>query len=306
VRNIARLLVLALVASPAIAPAQNKNEIVNLERYVADLDDEVKQLKKSQDEKMQALTALVQQSMEASAKVAGSLSALQTSLTNSLNQALAEQQNKTAGQHADMNARLDTLTNTVGAVSTTMEEVSRRQRDMDSKLKDMLELVKTLNAPPPAPAPAVVPQNSASAAPAGWVAAKAYTDARGDYTAGHYDLAIQGFLDYVKYAPKDDENAPNAQYYIGMSYYMLKQYDSAAQAFGDVVDKYSPNPKSCESRYMKGVALQKAQNKSDALAAYHEFQTACPADLNREAAREHISELSGPARGNTKSKGKSK
>jgi TolA-binding protein len=176
---------------------------------------------------------------------------------------------------------------------------------MDSKLKDMLELVKTLNAPPPAPAP-VTPQGTASGAPAGWVPSVAYNTARSDYGGGRFDLAIQGFADYVKFAPKDDENAPNAQYYIGMSYYNLKQYDSAAQAFGDVLDKYQLNSKSCESRYMKARSLHEAKDKSGALSAYNEFLTACPADVNRPNAREYMSQLSGPARANTKGKGKAK
>jgi TolA-binding protein len=305
VRNTARLLVLAMLASPAFSPAaQKKDDIVSIQRDIADLADKLTRLQKSQDEKMQAITALVQQSMEASAKVSGSLSALQNTLTNNVSQSLAEQQKRAAEQHAEMGVKLDSVSRDMGAMSETVSQLSKRLADMDSKLSNLNELVKTLNTPPALPVPAA-PQNS-SGAPVGWVAGTAYNSARLDYTGGRYDLAIQGFLDYVKYAPKDDENAPNAQYFIGMSYFMLKQYDSAAQAFSDVVDKYQPNPKSCDSRYMKGMALQKTANKADALSAYHDFMNACPADPNRESAREHIAELSGPARANIKGKGKAK
>ena len=38
-----------------------------------------------------------------------------------------------------------------------------------------------------------------------------------DYTAGSYDLAIEGFTSYVRSFPKS-EFADNAQFYIGESY----------------------------------------------------------------------------------------
>jgi TolA-binding protein len=300
------LLVLAMIAGPAFSPAaQNKNDIVSMQRDIADLADKLSKLQKSQDDKMQAIQAMVQQSMEASAKVTGSLSALQTSLTNAVSQSLAEQQKKNSEQHADINAKLDTLMQNQGAVSETVSQFAARLKEMNGKLDNLNELVKTLNAPPSIPAPVHDLQGS-TGAPAGWSAFQAFSAAKSDYTAGRFEMAITGFLEYIKYAPHEDENAPNAQYYIAQSYYGLKQYDDAAQAFGDVVDKFAANPKTCESRYMRGVSLQDAKHKEDALGAYKEFQNACPADPNREAAHEHILQLSAPARANSKGKGKGK
>ena len=303
------ILILALIAGPAFSPAAQKKDpdIVNIQRDISDLVEQVKQLRKSQEDKMQAIQALVQQSMDASAKVTGSLSALQTSLTNSVSQALAEQQKKNNEQHADTNARLDTLTQTQGAIGETVSQLSTRLKEMNAKLDNLNELVKTLNAPPAIPAPPPTTTLNSPGAPAGWSPVQAYNNAKGDYTAGRFDIAITGFLEYIKYAPHDDENAPNAQYYVAQSYRGLKQYDDAAQAFADVVDKFAANPKTCESRYMKGLSLEDAKHREDALTAFHEFQTACPADVNRESAREHIAKLTGPPRGAAnKSKGKGK
>jgi len=308
VRNAARLLVLAMIAGPAFSPAaQKKDDLLSIQRDIASLIENVAKLQKTQDDKMQAIQVLVQQSMEASAKVTGSLSALQTSLTNSVNQALAEQQKKNNEQHTDTNARLDTLTQTQGAIGETVAQLSTRLKEMNAKLDNLNELVKTMNAPPAVPPPpAANSLNNAPGAPAGWSAVQAYNTPRADYTAGRYDIAITGFLEYIKYAPHDDENAPNAQYYIAQSYRGLKQYDDAAQAFADVVDKFATNPKSCESRYLKGVSLEDAKHREEALTAFHEFQTACPADVNRDSARAHIAQLTGPARANSKGKGKAK
>src|SRR6202044_3238337 len=61
VRNVTRLLVLALAVSPASLLAQKKDDLTSIQRDVAQLEDQVRQLQKSQDEKNAALTALVQQ-----------------------------------------------------------------------------------------------------------------------------------------------------------------------------------------------------------------------------------------------------
>lgn len=308
-RNIARLLALAMIASPAFSPAaQKKDDLVSIQRDIADLVDKLGRLQKSQDEKMQALTNLVQQSVEASSKTAGSFGAMQAELMKTLNASLAELQSKLGGQQAETGSKLDSLSTNVNALNETVSQLSQRMADTNSKLTEIRELVKSLNAPPPAaPPPPTVPQSSLPpGAPTGWSAATAYNDARGDYSGGRYDLAIKGFVDYIKYSPHDDENAPNAQYYIAMSYYQLKQYDSSAQAFSDVVDKYPPNPKTCESRYMKGRSFQMGKEKEEAVSAYKEYLAACQADPNRENAKEYMAGLTAPARSNTKGKGKNK
>src|ERR1700683_2521025 len=96
-RDTLRLLVLALVAGPAFSPAQKKDDILEIQRDVADLAEKVRMLQKSQDDKLEALRLLVQQAATASNQVTQDMAALQRNLTASLTTTLNDQQGKLSG-----------------------------------------------------------------------------------------------------------------------------------------------------------------------------------------------------------------
>ena len=79
-----------------------------------------------------------------------------------------------------------------------------------------------------APAPAPVAAGSPT---------RLYDMAWADYTAGSYDLAIEGFASYVRSFPKS-EFADNAQYYIGESYFQRGRWPEAVDAFDRVISTY--------------------------------------------------------------------
>ena len=47
-----------------------------------------------------------------------------------------------------------------------------------------------------------------------------------DMRRGQYDLALSGFSDYLKFCPQDNLS-DNCQYWIAVTYYEMKQYESA-------------------------------------------------------------------------------
>lgn len=69
-----------------------------------------------------------------------------------------------------------------------------------------------------------------------------YQTALTDYHKNNFDLAIQGFEQYIKSFPETNL-AGNAQYWIGECYYSLNKFDRALQAFDMVLDKYTGNTK---------------------------------------------------------------
>src|SRR5438876_8726879 len=85
-----RLLVIGLAFSPTVLLAQKREDILSIQRDIAALTEQVRQIQRTQDERMAALTALVQQAMDVSNKANASLSALQHSVTTQL----ADQQSK--------------------------------------------------------------------------------------------------------------------------------------------------------------------------------------------------------------------
>jgi TolA-binding protein len=71
---------------------------------------------------------------------------------------------------------------------------------------------------------------------------------------GKYDLALQGFNDYLKWFG-EEQYAPNAQFYIGTLHYQAKNYEQAAIDFDNVLEHYTRNPKTDEAMLYKGRAL---------------------------------------------------
>src|ERR1700689_3790354 len=155
-RNTLRLLVLALVAGPALTPAQKKDDLLQIQRDVAALDEDVKALQKSQksqDEKLDAMRQLVQQAVTASNQVAQDMAVLQRNLTASLTTALNDQQGKISLAVAPPGTQMDALSQSVNALTQTVGQMNSRMGQLDTKLKDLSDKVSILNQPAPLPPP---------------------------------------------------------------------------------------------------------------------------------------------------------
>jgi len=113
---------------------------------------------------------------------------------------------------------------------------AKRQRDMyvdlDSRLKRFEQPGATGGAPPSAPAAAGAPAAVAGVTPPGPGAApppaeaSAYDAAQGQRRIGNYQGAIAGFQNFIAQYPRS-QLAPRAQYWIGDSYYNLRDFKNA-------------------------------------------------------------------------------
>lgn len=145
---------------------------------------------------------------------------------------IEERMQNTQGGVEQSNYRLDQL----------VQRMTQHQRDID----DLKSRVAALSAPPagapatgeasmsevtvPAPAvPSVDPMQS-------------YHAAYRDYSRGSYDLAIEGFNEFLAAAPTSDL-ADNASYWIGESLFSQKKYREAIAQFDSVVNKYPKSDK---------------------------------------------------------------
>jgi TolA-binding protein len=164
---------------------------------------------------------------------------------------------------------------------------------MDNKLSDISSAVRTLSTPPPAPPPAAGTVGASAPPPApppGVSAESLYQNAFRDYSTGKDDLAMSEFTDYLKYFPQT-ENAPAAQYYVGLLYDRAKQYDDAVDAFDAVLERYPDNPKTPDAMYYKGVDLMKGSHRTDAAAEFKEFLARFPTHNLARNAQAHLREL---------------
>jgi TolA-binding protein len=289
--NASRLVLLSIALSPAILLGQKREDLVSIQRDVAQLEDQMKQLQKALDDKTAALTALLQQSIDASNKAAASLAAMQ----HNLDQKLAEQQTKMVAPLATLGTKTDEMSADLNAVGANVKELVRHMNDLDAKVADISSAVRSINTPTPGPPQAVVQpgataQQAPEGPPAGWSAELSYNTAYRDFQAKKDDQAFEEFAQYVKFAPQS-ENAPNAQYYIAQIYYRGEQWDDAVKAFDQVLEKYPANSKTLEAQYMKACALMKAKHNTAAAAEFKSFVAKYPESPRARDAHLHLKEL---------------
>ncbi len=91
----------------------------------------------------------------------------------------------------------------------------------------------------------------------------AYNLAYNDYLNGRYELAVSGFQRFLKDF-SSTSLAPNAQYWLGESYYGLKDHVRAMQAFEKVVADHPNSEKVPAALFKLGLAASETGNASKA------------------------------------------
>lgn len=280
---------LGLALSPTLAMAQKRDDILSIQRDVAQLQDQVKQLQTGQDQKIAALENLIKQALEESGKVSSAAAGLQRTLTDRLN----EQQTRVEAPIAALGTKLDQSGDDLRAARENLADLTRRMANLDNKLADISSAVRTLSTPAVAPPPpgasdsSAVAAPAASGAPSGVMPDSLWKKAMRDYNGARDKQALSEFADFTKYFP-NDTHAPEAQYYMGLIYDHGEQYDDAAQVFEAVAARYPDSPKAADALYMKGVEYQKAKSDKKAVAAYRAFLKQYPSHADAAKARARL------------------
>jgi TolA-binding protein len=255
-----------LAVSPGPALAVSK-EIQELQRDVAQLQDMVRQLQRSQDEKLSALQTLVQQSLQASNDANRSVAVIQ----NGLQQSLRDMQEKVVSPVVGVNTRLSGMADDLRTLTNAVADLTSQINRMQGQLKEVNDALKVMQTPvvqPPANptggAPTAGTQGNIPDTPA-VPANTLYENARRDLSGGKLDVAITEFNQYLKWYGNTDL-APNAQYYIAFIHDSQGDYDSAVREYDTVIEKYGTGPsnnKAADAMFGKGVALVKMGRRTD-------------------------------------------
>jgi TolA-binding protein len=278
-----RLLIFGLVFGPLLLMGQKKEDIVAIQRDLANLEDQVKQLQRAQDEKMAALQSMLQQSVDASGHVNTGLAAVQKELDSKL----SDQQTKLVAPLATLGAKIDQMADDFRSASVNIADLVRKMDKLNARVDDISSAVRTLMAPPQAPPPAAgggtspqIPGAPAMSSEAAW------QNAIRDLNTGKQELAMAEFMDIVKNYPGTD-TAANAQYNIGYMYFTAQQYEDAVKAF-DVLLTFNENSKTQDGLYFKGVALLKADHKTLAAETLKEFLRKYPQSDHADQAKKDL------------------
>ncbi|MBZ0095859.1 MAG: tol-pal system protein YbgF [Sulfuricella sp.] len=146
-----------------------------------------------------------------------------------------------------LKSELATLRGQIEVHAHDIETTQKRQRDLyvdlDSRLRK-LENVGVVAADTPGQADSAKPASS-DQTPVGAVVAdesKAYDAALGLFKSGNYQGAIDGFQGFVGAHP-NSQLAPSAYYWIGNSYFNLRDYKNAIANQQKLVSQYPDSAK---------------------------------------------------------------
>jgi TolA-binding protein len=275
-----------LAAAPVVFGASK--EIQELQRDVAQLQDQLRQLQQAQDKQLAALTALVQATLDSANRANTAVAVIQSGLQ----QNVRENQEKVVAPVVGLGSRLDGVSNDMRTLQGAVSDLTTLMTKMQAQLTDLGNAVKVMQAPAPPPPGAQTNPAQPGAPPAAneappIPAADLYANASRDYSSGKRDIALQEFGDYLKWYG-NTELAPNAQFYIGMIHYGQGDYESSQNAFDVVLEKYSKNPKTADSMYYKGMSLLRLPGRrNQAAEEFKELVREFPnSDRSKDACRE--------------------
>jgi TolA-binding protein len=253
--SLSRLTILLLALSPLAFGASK--EIMELQRDVAMLQDQVRNLQSTLDQKVAAIQTLTQQTLDSANRTNTAVAVME----NRFEETMKKQELSLNAPVANVGQKLDQMSEDFRAVRESVLDMNTRMSKLDAKMADLQNLINATRSAPAAPPPALgtAPgdpnaSQSPSGPPAGMQAETTYTNAFRDYQAGKSDIAIQEFTDYLKYFGNTNF-APDAQYYLADIYYRNKDYNNAMQNFDAVLEKYSENRRTPDAHYFKGMCL---------------------------------------------------
>jgi tol-pal system protein YbgF len=177
------------------------------------------------------------------------------------------------------------------------EALAANVKDLGDRVAEIAEALEALRAQFPAPLAAPAAGDGAGPSPAGAPDAAAsapvpaprelYSQAYADYARGNYDLAIQGFTEYIRNYP-DTDFTDNAQYWIGECLYSKKMYEEAIEAWNTLFKDHPSSDKLPDGRVKKGMALERLGRKSQALVEYRYVVDRYPNSQAARIARERL------------------
>jgi len=116
-----------------------------------------------------------------------------------------------------------------------------------------------------------------------------------DYISGLYDLAVEGFQEFLTKYP-NDPRASEAQLYRGEAFFNLKKFEQAVLEYDVFLQKYPESDKTRTALYKKGLALAEQNQKQPALVALDKVVKDFPNTSEAINAKAKATELRGPAR----------
>ena len=250
---------------------------------------------KTHQQIMAEIRMLQEQQQQLAAMLGGLAETLKTVTTR-----IDDQTNANRKAYADQKLLIDGIAEGVRILREKSDDTNVRLSSMTQELESLRQTIASMPVPsasavPGAPGDPAAPVPPATGperpAPTPNVAPqKAYDAAFNDYTAGQYDLAIEGFNFYLKTFPRSDR-ADDAQLNIGNSYYALGNFREAVAAFQRVISDFPQGDSVPAAYYKLGLSYEGLKQPDLARRAYETVIKSHPNAMDAQLAKQRLDSL---------------
>jgi tol-pal system protein YbgF len=270
-----------LIPVSAFAASKEQQE---MQRDIAQLQDQVRTLQSGFDQKMAELRTLVEQALDAGNKANTNVSVLSNSVSQTLDRELKDALRPVAG----LTAKVDNSNNDLSDLKNQVADLTTQLNRIQQQLSDINNAVKVIQAPPAAPPPSNTNPDALNRTPP--PANVLYQTAFSDYNSGKADLAANDYAEFLKDYP-DDPNAPEAQFVIGEIHLGQQKYDQAVEDFDAVLERYPEGKKTPDAYFMKGMALKQGGHRDQAITEWRTLRKKYPRSDQATQAAEQLRAL---------------
>lgn len=117
-----------------------------------------------------------------------------------------------------------------------------------------------------------------------------YRAARADYGRGDYELAVEGFQEFIRRFP-DSELTDNARYWLGESRWAQRDFGGALAAFDEVLQLHPNGDKAADAGLKRGLCLIEMNRMADGIIQLQHVKDANPGTPAARLAREKLESL---------------
>jgi tol-pal system protein YbgF len=216
---------------------------------------------------------------------------------------------------ADGKVQMDTMSGDLRVVREKVDETNVRLGTITQELESIRQAIPEPGAfmntpvappttdatsapgttPPGAAVPPAVVTPATQPVASGVQPQRLFDTSYGDYTAGNYSLAVQGFETYVRSFPKSTR-AHEAQLYAAESLAYDKKDMEAVVAYDRVITNYPGTPSVPQAYYKRGLALERLGEIARAKESYEAVMKQFPDAQQATLAKQRLDGMNRPAR----------
>jgi tol-pal system protein YbgF len=212
---------------------------------------------------------------------------------------------------ADGKVQMDAISGDIRVVREKVDETNVRLGTITQELESIRQAIPEPGALPPAPVttdagalpgatpglmpPPQTPTTTAPQVNPGVQPQRLYDSSWGDYTAGNYSLAVQGFESYLRAFPRSPR-AHEAQLYIGESLAWEKKDMDAVTAYDRVIANYPGSASVPTAYYKRGLAFERLGEPARARESYEAVIKQFPESQQATLAKNRLESTNRPTK----------